>query len=148
MKMLNRLQHLLGFTPGELKVILFLAGSLLLGAALRWYRLSPGHAAAPAYDYAALDREFRERSQRGRVTPPASVPRPEDGAITPVDLNSATHSDLMSLPGIFPDIAGRIIAYRRDHGGFATVEGLDSVKGIGPKTLARLRPYLRAGRRR
>ena len=62
-----------------------------------------------------------------------------------IDLNAATQADLESLPGIGPALARRILDDRERFGPFATVESLTRVKGIGPKTLERLRPLIRAG---
>jgi competence protein ComEA len=56
-----------------------------------------------------------------------------------LDLNAADSLALLSLPGIGPAYASRILAYRRAHGGFTSVEELRQVKGIGPKRLERLR---------
>ncbi|MGH2811999.1 MAG: helix-hairpin-helix domain-containing protein [Actinomycetota bacterium] len=50
-----------------------------------------------------------------------------------VNLNTATQSELESLPGIGPVIAERIIAFRERNGGFASVRQLLEVEGIGPK---------------
>ena len=40
-------------------------------------------------------------------------------------------------------MAGRIVEHRRVHGRFRTVEQLTDVKGIGDKTLEKLRPWVR-----
>jgi competence protein ComEA len=58
-----------------------------------------------------------------------------------IDLNSATASQLESLPRIGPALARRIIEHRDAHGPFTSLDSLDRVKGIGPRTLELLRPY-------
>jgi len=60
-------------------------------------------------------------------------------AVAPVDLNTATESQLDALPGIGPVLAGRIVAWRTEHGRFTRVEELTEVDGIGERVLARLR---------
>ncbi len=59
-----------------------------------------------------------------------------------IPVNTATTTDLMDLPGIGPKLASRIVEFRNSSGPFASEEELDLVKGIGPKTLVRIRPYL------
>ena len=59
-----------------------------------------------------------------------------------IDLNRASVGDLTRLPGIGKGRAEDIVAYRREHGGFRSVDELDAVKGIGAATLEKLRPYV------
>jgi competence protein ComEA len=61
----------------------------------------------------------------------------------PVSLNTATASQLESLPGVGPSTAHKIMDYRQEHGGFSSVEELMAVKGIGPKKLEAMRRYLK-----
>ncbi|MEM9067794.1 MAG: helix-hairpin-helix domain-containing protein [Myxococcota bacterium] len=56
----------------------------------------------------------------------------------PLDLNEATATDLELLPRVGPAIAGRIVEARP----FDSVDDLLRVRGIGPRTLARLRPMV------
>lgn len=59
-----------------------------------------------------------------------------------LDVNSATVPQLCLLPGIGPKLAERWIALRDAEGPFATVDAVDRVPGIGPATLAKIRPFL------
>ncbi len=61
----------------------------------------------------------------------------------PVDLNTASAEALQTLPGVGPVTAERILAWRSANGRFTIVDELVEVPGIGPKTLAQLRPRVR-----
>jgi competence protein ComEA len=60
----------------------------------------------------------------------------------PLNLNSATLTQLDSLPGIGPAKAAAILQYRQDHGPFATVDELARVPGFGAAAISRLRDRL------
>jgi len=61
------------------------------------------------------------------------------GAGGVVNLNSADAAQLETLPGIGPALAGRIVAWRDENGGFSSVDDLLAVSGISEKVLAGLR---------
>jgi comEA protein len=60
-----------------------------------------------------------------------------------ININQASAQDFEKLPGIGPELARRIVAYREKHGPFQRVEDLLVVRGIGPKKWRAIRPYLR-----
>jgi competence protein ComEA len=60
-----------------------------------------------------------------------------------VDLNTADQATLETLPGVGPAIAGRILAWRQEHGRFASVEDLLDVSGIGDAKFADLQDRVR-----
>lgn len=62
---------------------------------------------------------------------------------SPIDLNHASMTELMELPGIGPVAAERIVRFRLMHGPFHSVEQLLDIQGIGPQILERLRPWIR-----
>ena len=60
----------------------------------------------------------------------------------PVNLNTATVTELMQLPKVGQKTAERIVAFRKQNGGFRRAEEVMSVKGIGEKGFKKLQPYL------
>ena len=63
----------------------------------------------------------------------------------PINLNTATSAELQEVPGIGPVTAGKILKMRKLHGSFKSVNELRAIKGIGPKRLAKMKPYLTVG---
>ncbi len=59
-----------------------------------------------------------------------------------LDLNTASKEELMFINGIGPVLAERIMVRRP----YKTVDGLIKVKGIGPKKLEKIRPYVVVGK--
>jgi competence protein ComEA len=84
--------------------------------------------------------------RRGAAAPPAADAGAGAGegaaraaAQPPVSLNSATAAQLDTLDGVGPATAQKILDWRREHGGFRTIDDLGEVPGIGPKRMAALR---------
>jgi competence protein ComEA len=114
----------------ELLVALLLVGALAIGAGLATLR--------------------RARLVRLATACPVSVAHVaadsgRDGLSAPLDLNSATASQLEALPGIGPVIAQRVVDYRTRIGRFESTSQLRRVSGIGPRRMAALRGLVSVG---
>jgi len=72
-----------------------------------------------------------------------TAPPPRCHAAT-LNLNTATLTQLDSLPGVGPAKAAAILQYRQEHGPFRTVEDLAQVPGFGPTAVSRLHQRLTA----
>ena len=95
--------------------------------------------AAPRVTVEPADRNADPTTTVGR----SSTESATTGAVTaPININTASAADLEALPGIGPVLSERIIAYRDEHGPFATVDDLAAVTGISVATVERLRPLV------
>ena len=83
------------------------------------------------------------RAPAGTVAAAGGGRAPTAGPDVPLDINTATPEQLDELDGIGPGMAGSILEYREEHGGFGSVEELGEVPGIGDKRLAALREKVR-----
>lgn len=59
-----------------------------------------------------------------------------------LDINTATLSEIESLPRVGPVLGRRILEWREDHGPFAQASDIDAVPGIGPALLAGILPLI------
>lgn len=59
-----------------------------------------------------------------------------------VNINTATQTELETLPGIGPSIALKIINYRKENGKFSNVEELKNVNGIGDNKFDAMKKYV------
>jgi competence protein ComEA len=61
----------------------------------------------------------------------------------PISLNTATVEQLDQLEGIGPTTAQKILDWRKQHGGFRSVDDLRQISGIGPKRFDSLKDKVR-----
>jgi len=59
-----------------------------------------------------------------------------------IDINTASNIQLMKLPNVGEKTAESIINYRNENNGFNSNSDLLKVKGIGPKTFEKIKPFL------
>ena len=115
-------ESVLGFRPQDRRVMTVLMSILLLWLTVEWI-------------VAATRRPDPLLLQRG----------PEFQAHFRVDVNESIWVDWMQLEGIGPSLAQRIVADRDINGRFNSIEDVGRVPGIGPASLARIRPWLTIG---
>lgn len=134
--------------PAKWAAVVALGAASVFGMA--WSITMRGPLAAPAPTHIDPAPPVDPPSQPGRVilredspadaAPPPTKPRPGTPAPTArLNLNTASAAELELLPGIGPALAARIVEDRAANGPFRSVDDLDRVKGIGPKTLGRIR---------
>lgn len=118
---------------------MILIGTFVLGSVIRWVQLRYTPLPEPVTKtqwVPQVEADFNE----GPETVKISV---EEISVNSgiIEINSATHEVLTSIPGIGPVLAHRIIQYRENQGGFRTIEDLKNIKGIGQKKFNNLKNY-------
>ena len=141
-----RLQERLYCTERE--AVLFSTGLVALAVTLVLRSASADPEWLVEWSYAEMDSLFEVLAARADSadnevfwTPEANLV-PADTIDFPIHLNTATAVHLDALPGVGPAIADRILTERRRVGHFRSVDDLLNVRGIGPKTLQKLRPLV------
>ena len=77
-----------------------------------------------------------------RASEAPGAPRGGDGKI---NINLASRSELMDLPGIGNVLAGRIVDYRDQYGAFSSIEDVKKVSGIGEKRFEAIEDRITVG---
>jgi competence ComEA-like helix-hairpin-helix protein len=98
-----------------------------------WSESDPDRIAEFRAEQRSEDQELKELQSQVK-----KAKSPQDS----LDLNTATEKELQSIRGVGPVIAKRIIAGRP----YKIVGDLLKVKGIGPKKLEKIRPYVVVGK--
>ena len=72
----------------------------------------------------------------------SSQPSSAQSVSYPVNLNTCTYEDLVSIDGIGDTKAQAILEYRDYLGGYTNVSQLKEIKGISDSTFAKIEPYV------
>jgi competence ComEA-like helix-hairpin-helix protein len=80
---------------------------------------------------------FPAWGEAAEFTPPAAAVGQIERTV--YDLNTVNHEELVSIRGIGPALAGRILEERARRGFFTGIEDLLEIRGIGEKSYARLK---------
>lgn len=105
-------------TGRERKVLLFVALVIAAGAVTRYFWI------------------------KTKINIPVSYRENQSAPVSVIDINNAKPEDLEKIPGIGPELAGRIIAYRLQNGSFKVLSDLTKVKGIGAKKAKLMEKYI------
>lgn len=163
---MNRLLRNLPFTKNESKVILFIILVLITGLTIKYYRHIFEPNSTLPYDFTKKDSEFRELSKgnnkkrissavdsspvddelllkRFREDTSKAEVMAEEEITEKININTATKSELIDLPGVGESTADKIIDYRTKSISFRKPEDLMNVKGIGKKKFEKLKKYIK-----
>ena len=169
MSLTSRIEAAFGLTRGDVTITLFVAAAALFGFfyltffddrvpdrdRLELLRLQRRYDSIVAIRERAPLRAFEQDVQ----SPPAIEKVLEDRAApasrsrasrsdelpaSPLNLNTASKTDLMRLPGVGEKTADAIID-RRKHIPFRRTEDLMDIKGIGEKKFAKIKPHVKVG---
>ena len=102
------------------------------------YRV-PADAPYPATEEQASSESAPDQERTASRKPPAKL---APLFFKPIPINQADAELLITIPGIGPVLAKRIIEFRKEHGRINAIEELDEVKGIGPAKLEKLKGHL------
>ena len=101
-------------------------------AAMAALLCAPGAAQTQMKESATTKPRTQSSSKAGSAARPGAI----------VNLNTATATELESLPGIGAKTAARIIDYRQKKGPFKKIEELMNVQGVGEKSFLKMRAQL------
>jgi competence ComEA-like helix-hairpin-helix protein len=120
----DRMKRFFEFSLAQRKTLTLLGLALIVFGGYKIIRMS-----APSF---SVETQISTAAVTSEYKPPLLL-----------DANRSPADSLELVPGIGPVLSERIIQYRRTHGAFVSVDSLVNVKGIGPKTLAKIRMYFR-----
>lgn len=140
-------------TKSENRALLILVAVLVASAFIQW--LQPYQMDSKLFDYSLQDSLFKTYSpdtlQLQKNDPPFVARKKPSEKMRikkqslkkkSININSASKKELERLPRIGPVNAQRILEKREQLNGFSRIEDLLKVKGIGPKTLQKIKPFI------
>ncbi|MEK6552150.1 MAG: ComEA family DNA-binding protein [Bacteroidota bacterium] len=163
MNRLEKISKKIGFTRTETNVIIFILSACLIGLAVNIFKNIKNDQSYLEFDYKKQDSLFNAVSNeplagdpiknkeekkidshrelldftKEKLTKPKAEKSTSSSKI--ININTATISELSSLPGIGEKTAKGIIEYREKHGRIKNIDELLKVKGIGKAKLSKIK---------
>ncbi|MDR3631120.1 MAG: helix-hairpin-helix domain-containing protein [Desulfocapsaceae bacterium] len=113
----------------KMNVVVAMMLSLLLA-----FSVSAARAATPT--------DLAKDTQVVKPAVPPPLPAPGAAIADKININTADEAALVKVKGIGKKKAEDIVAYRKEHGNFTSIEDLKKVKGIGPKIFDKVKPFI------
>ena len=66
----------------------------------------------------------------------------QENAVAVVNINTASPEELITINGIGPALADRIVQYREEVGAFSAVDDILNVRGIGEEKFKKIREHI------
>jgi len=163
MKVLEKISKKFGFTRTETNVIIFILSACLIGLAVNIFKNIKNDQSYLEFDYKKQDSLFNAVSNeplagdsiknkeekkidshrelldftKEKLTKPKAEKSTSSSKI--ININTATISELSSLPGIGEKTAKGIIEFREKHGRIKNIDELLKAKGIGKTKLSKIK---------
>jgi len=159
---IKKIGNQIGFTEIEVKVILFITVSLLIGSVAYYFKYKSELEELKSFDYSAQDslfysnknesesalsnkkkvdyeQELLDFSSDNNSERTKDINRRSD---LKININDATIEELILLPGIGEKTAENIIVFIEKNGNFRKVDDLVNVPGIGIKKLDKIKKHI------
>lgn len=130
----------------EQRAVLFLLTALVVGGTIklirnrRFEQVDDGWLAERDQLFAFFQQQAKEEELA--IYSPSETGVKKQDLVNRINLNTASAQQLQTLKKIGPALAQRILDYRAKQGPFQTIEDLQKVKGIGPKTFANIKEHI------